>query len=249
MFSAATERGLERLKLKNYWFLARRLTAAEWRLWTYLSVLDPWGDRYKELPDTLTIIQEVGIKKTTFYSAISKLQRFDLFDFQDKGFFFRNLKGSANRSKRNTENSSDDGGYFPKNRTAACEQDSEKSNRIPKNRTAVREIEQDSENPKNQQLEALQNKASESLQTIQTFSDFSHSKEGGESVKNVFQNPKKDLNQRLKEDFEKQPEEESKDAGQTDNPSSGVTIPPATAETQIQKTEPFFNRKPTRMEN
>ena len=91
----------------------------------------------------------------------------------------------------------------------------------------------------------MQNKASESLQTIQTFSDFSHSKEGGESVKNVFQNPKKDLNQGLKEDFEKQPEEESIDAGQTDNPSSGVTIPPATAETQIQKTEPFFNRKPT----
>ena len=70
-----------------------KLTAAEWRLWSYLIELDPWGDRYEDLPSTLTIMQEVGIKKSTFYAAIAKFQKLELFDFQDKGFAFRNLRG------------------------------------------------------------------------------------------------------------------------------------------------------------
>ncbi|MFM7786892.1 MAG: hypothetical protein ACKO90_01520, partial [Microcystis panniformis] len=44
------------------------LTAAEWRLWSYLVELDPFGDRYSDLPDTFTIMQAVNIKKTTFYT-------------------------------------------------------------------------------------------------------------------------------------------------------------------------------------
>ena len=51
------------------------LTAAEWRLWNYLVVTDPWGDHYKDLPDTLTIMEKVGIKKSTFYAAIAKFKK------------------------------------------------------------------------------------------------------------------------------------------------------------------------------
>ncbi|MGL4622047.1 MAG: hypothetical protein ACRCZS_23810 [Chroococcidiopsis sp.] len=71
------------------------LTAAEWRLWSYLVELDPWGDRYLELPDLITIMKEAGIKKTTFYEAIAKLQEKELFDFQSRGFDFRNLDGAS----------------------------------------------------------------------------------------------------------------------------------------------------------
>jgi hypothetical protein len=85
-FYPLTPQTLEKLYQAN-------LTAAEWRLWSYLAVTDPWGDRYKDLPDTLTVMEKVGIKKSTFYAAIAKFQDFELFDFQDKGFAIRNLQG------------------------------------------------------------------------------------------------------------------------------------------------------------
>lgn len=67
-FYPLTSKSLEKLYQAN-------LTAAEWRLWTYLVVTDPWGDNYKDLPDTLTIMEKVGIKKSTFYAAIAKLDK------------------------------------------------------------------------------------------------------------------------------------------------------------------------------
>ena len=69
------------------------LTAAEWRLWSYLVELDPWGDRYSNLPDVLKIMEECDLKKSTFYKAIAKFQELELFDFQALWMSFRNLFG------------------------------------------------------------------------------------------------------------------------------------------------------------
>jgi hypothetical protein len=68
------------------------LTAAEWRLWSYLAEKEPFGDRYQEF-DTLTVIQECEISKTTLWRAMSKLQDLCLFDFQDRGIYFKNETG------------------------------------------------------------------------------------------------------------------------------------------------------------
>ena len=57
-------------KLRN-----SKLTAAEWRLWSYLVEIDSWGDKYQYLPSTLEIMQKVDIKKSTFYAAIAKLDK------------------------------------------------------------------------------------------------------------------------------------------------------------------------------
>ena len=76
------------------------LTAAQWKLWSYLVEIDSFGDRYHNLPDTLTIMQKVGIKKSTYYTAIAKFQKLGLFDFQDKGFTVRNLQVSLKERKR-----------------------------------------------------------------------------------------------------------------------------------------------------
>ncbi len=72
----------------------KTFTASEWRLFNYLRLLDPFGDTYHDL-DTLTVLSECDIKKTTFYKAIAKFQELELFDFQDKGFNFRSLGLSA----------------------------------------------------------------------------------------------------------------------------------------------------------
>jgi hypothetical protein len=131
------------------------LTAAEWRLWSYLVELDPFGDRYLELPDTLTIMQECDMKKSTFYAAIAKLQALELFDFQFRGILARNLA-------------------IPKNRKVVQNfgKDSEKSETIPKNRKVVQNFGKDSEKSENQPPEPLPEKDSSSPQTIQTYTDF-----------------------------------------------------------------------------
>jgi hypothetical protein len=69
-----------------------KLTAAEWRIWSYLIEIDPWGDIYKDI-DTLTVMAECDVSKATFYRAIAKFQELELFDIQDKGISIRNLKG------------------------------------------------------------------------------------------------------------------------------------------------------------
>jgi hypothetical protein len=68
------------------------LTAAEWRLWSYLAEKEPFGDRYQEF-NTLTVMQECEISKTTLWRAMSKLQDLCLFDFQDRGIYFKNETG------------------------------------------------------------------------------------------------------------------------------------------------------------
>ncbi|BAZ33655.1 hypothetical protein NIES4074_61690 (plasmid) [Cylindrospermum sp. NIES-4074] len=55
-----------------------KLTAAEWRLWSYLIEIDPWGDSYQNLQDTLAVMEKVDIKKSTFYAAIAKFQKFEV---------------------------------------------------------------------------------------------------------------------------------------------------------------------------
>jgi hypothetical protein len=133
-----------------------KLTAAEWRLWSYLIELDPFGEHYQDLPDTLTIMQEVEIKKTTFYTAIAKFQKLGLFDFQDKGFTFRNLRGIPKIRKTVQEN-----GNL-----------SEISENCSENRKAVQKVGSHSEKLENQSPEPAPIKASSSSQTIQTYSDF-----------------------------------------------------------------------------
>lgn len=75
------------------------LTAAQWRLWTYLVELDPTGDRYCQLPDLLEVLSEVDMSKAQFYKAIAKFQEKELFDFQQNGLVFRNLEGGLEQEK------------------------------------------------------------------------------------------------------------------------------------------------------
>ena len=73
-------------------FLRENLTLSEWKLWSYLVTLDPFGDQYQALPPVPSILEKCDISKATFYRAIAKLQNLELFDFQERGIDFRNLQ-------------------------------------------------------------------------------------------------------------------------------------------------------------
>ena len=68
------------------------LTASEWKIWSYLVEVDPWGDRYHEV-ETINLLSACEVSKATYYRAIAKFQEEKIFDFQDKGFNVRNLNG------------------------------------------------------------------------------------------------------------------------------------------------------------
>jgi hypothetical protein len=70
------------------------LTASEWKIWSYLIEVDPWGDRYHEV-ETISLLSACEVSKATYYRAIAKFQEAKIFDFQDKGFNVRNLNGIA----------------------------------------------------------------------------------------------------------------------------------------------------------
>ncbi len=79
-----------------------KLTAAEWRIWSYLVELDPWGDRYADF-DYLSVISACGCSKSSFYRAIAKFQELKIFDFQSNGLSLRNLFGTSQIRKPETE--------------------------------------------------------------------------------------------------------------------------------------------------
>ena len=74
--------------------LLANLTAAEWRIWTYLVSLDPFGDRgAKFSPAELMLKCEV--KKTTYFVAKAKFQKLGIFNFQDGTTKVFNRYGTA----------------------------------------------------------------------------------------------------------------------------------------------------------
>jgi len=143
------------------------LTAGEWRLWGFLVTSIPFGDKYEELPETLSILSECLISKSVFYRAIAKLQDFGLFDFQDRGFYARNLSYPKVELVEKSSNSS-------------FSQNWESSPRIGK---AVPELGKQSQNWENRSPEPLQDKDGDRSQTIKNIK-ISHIPEGERDQKN-----------------------------------------------------------------
>jgi DNA-binding NtrC family response regulator len=61
-----------------------RLTAAEYRLYLYLSSLDLLDVRHQTLAEPKQIIERLTINKDTFYTAIAKLKELGLYDFKQR---------------------------------------------------------------------------------------------------------------------------------------------------------------------
>lgn len=62
-----------------------RLTGAEYRLYLYLSKLNPADENYYEMIEPKTIIERLGINRDTFFVGIAKLKELGLYDFRGKG--------------------------------------------------------------------------------------------------------------------------------------------------------------------
>jgi hypothetical protein len=135
------------------------LTAAEWRLWSYLVTLDPFGDRYEEM-DLTAILQECRVSKPTFYRAIAKFEECGLFDTKTAQIAVKNLQGAR---KVLSENSL-------KNETPVSNlrKVSQKRDESFKNETEFSEMKLQSQERENRPPEPLQEEDSGAPQTIHT---------------------------------------------------------------------------------
>jgi DNA-binding NtrC family response regulator len=61
-----------------------KLTGAEYRLYLYLSKLDPFDETYQQMMEPKAIIERLGINRDTFFVGIAKLKELGLYDFKAK---------------------------------------------------------------------------------------------------------------------------------------------------------------------
>ncbi len=76
-----------------------RLTAAEYRLYLYLTKIDPFEQDSQELMEPKVIIERLGINKDTFYTGIAKLKEMGLYDFKSKGSHVKGIPSQKPQRK------------------------------------------------------------------------------------------------------------------------------------------------------
>lgn len=154
-----------------------KLTAAEWRIWSYLVEIDPWGDRYQDI-DSLDVMSKCDCSRATFYRAIAKFQKLGIFDIQDKGFSIRNLTGASwLKSSQAEEQGTKLNQVNLRNEKSVSKiiLDSQNCESDLKNEKSVSKMRLDSQICENQPPESPPDKDLTSPQTLQTYSDFKRS--------------------------------------------------------------------------
>jgi DNA-binding NtrC family response regulator len=71
-----------------------KLTGAEYRLYLYLSKLNPHDEGFHEMMEPKSIIERLGINRDTFFVGIAKLKELGLYDFKAKATQVKTLFSS-----------------------------------------------------------------------------------------------------------------------------------------------------------
>ena len=161
---------LSKEAIKLLW--STKLSGNDWKVYSFLSLIDPFGDRWCELPSIKDICTLLEMSKTSFYRAIAKLKNEGIIKAEIKGFMFQNLLGYAKMNP-----------------------DSQKRDASTKNVTAVTDIKPFSQIRENREPEPREDNGSSVSQTIQTSQTFSYSPDCGEEKE------KKDKQETRQEDY------------------------------------------------
>ncbi len=78
------EISLSKLRSTIDYLIDAKLTAAEYRLYLYLTKLDPLNSNFQELTEPREIIERLGINRDTFFVGIAKLKELGLYDLKEK---------------------------------------------------------------------------------------------------------------------------------------------------------------------
>jgi len=92
-----------------------KLTAADWSLWAYLQMIEPFGDRMVELPKIPEIAEAIGVSERQVKRSLAKLEDLELYRWEPVVIRGQNLAGKqakelgrkkkANQSESRTKHS------------------------------------------------------------------------------------------------------------------------------------------------
>ncbi|MDD3845029.1 MAG: sigma-54 dependent transcriptional regulator [Syntrophorhabdaceae bacterium] len=88
---------LDKISSKLDELINAKLTAAEYRLYLYLTKLDPPNGGPNHLPEPKEIVEHLGINRDTFFVGVSKLKDLGLYDYKAR---MNELKNLAARPKK-----------------------------------------------------------------------------------------------------------------------------------------------------
>ena len=94
---------LNKLRSTIDYLIDAKLTAAEYRLYLYLTKLDPFNGNFQNLTEPREIIERLGINRDTFFVGIAKLKDLGLYDLKEK----LNLSKKLSQNKSNKKHQSD----------------------------------------------------------------------------------------------------------------------------------------------
>ncbi len=82
--ASTKEMSFDKLRSTIDYLIDAKLTAAEYRIYFYLSKLDPLDENVLELMEPKEIIERLGINRDTFFVGIAKLKDLGLYDYKEK---------------------------------------------------------------------------------------------------------------------------------------------------------------------
>ncbi len=98
--SPITSPAMRELQINFDSLIDAKLTGAEYRLYLYLSKLDPLDEDSHQMMEPKSIIERLGINRDTFFVGIAKLKELGLFDFKAKASQAK-IISSGKSQKRN----------------------------------------------------------------------------------------------------------------------------------------------------
>ena len=72
-----------------------KLTGADWCVWSYLQMLDPHGDRMKDIPNPQEIAKAIDLSVKQVKRSLHKLEELELYETETLQMRGRNLAGAA----------------------------------------------------------------------------------------------------------------------------------------------------------
>ncbi len=133
-----------------------KLTGTQYDLWLYLWELDPYGDRWVDIPPPVEIAALLSVDPRTVQRAARRLEDCDLFDFQIERWKCRNTTVSVKTRDHSTGKEI----RLPTKRSKGRQNDPVATNKIPLPSTGS--------NDPNEGLRPLQAVGSESPHTLHT---------------------------------------------------------------------------------
>ncbi|WP_066425123.1 hypothetical protein [Anabaena sp. 4-3] len=141
-----------------------KLTSADWCVWSYLQMIDPFGDRFVDIPNPREIAEIVGLSEKSVKRSIHKLEELGFYDTQIITIKGKNLAGKAIRDDKKLDK------VVPKRTKLSTKRQScPKTDKVVHKKT---KLSQNGQSCPNESLKPLPDKASEFPHTIHTYSDF-----------------------------------------------------------------------------